>query len=367
MIAAPVGVGALNAPRLRPQAPPAASDESDVRGRVDQAEQIRRRAGRDTRGTWWTIHGHEHTPAMLIRQAYRLQGAPFAGSGGDSLIARRAGVGVLRPLRYRGQSGRKAPANQMSDDDQVPAGRPVQARGAHREPGAARSMRSSWRGATASWVRSFGNRRLIARRSPWHAAAPCPTRGGARRSRQGSARPRRPGRSAATCARRAAAVRHEDRTGQHDWRRRDLSQFANTLSPFVNRIVLDRTGLTGGFDVDLRVDARPSPGTGDSAAGRSDAGDRSGCPVDLHRASGTARAEIGVDERPGGCPRHRPRRAADRGLGLRLKTHGKHREQARTYVTNARVAAPSAGRERFAVCSLQISSTGVSGTASRRA
>ena len=31
-----------------------------------------------------------------------------------------------------------------------------------------------------------------------------------------------------------------------------LPQLANTLSPFVNRIVMDRTGLTGGFDVDLQ-------------------------------------------------------------------------------------------------------------------
>jgi uncharacterized protein (TIGR03435 family) len=30
------------------------------------------------------------------------------------------------------------------------------------------------------------------------------------------------------------------------------SQLANVLSPFVNRVVLDRTGLTGGFDVDLQ-------------------------------------------------------------------------------------------------------------------
>ena len=31
-----------------------------------------------------------------------------------------------------------------------------------------------------------------------------------------------------------------------------LAQLANTLSPFVNRIVLNRTGLTGGFDIDLK-------------------------------------------------------------------------------------------------------------------
>ena len=31
-----------------------------------------------------------------------------------------------------------------------------------------------------------------------------------------------------------------------------LPQLANALSPFVNRIVLDQTGLSGGFDLDLQ-------------------------------------------------------------------------------------------------------------------
>ena len=36
-----------------------------------------------------------------------------------------------------------------------------------------------------------------------------------------------------------------------------LPQLVNTLSPFVNRIVLDRTGLTGGFDIDLTFTPDP--------------------------------------------------------------------------------------------------------------
>jgi uncharacterized protein (TIGR03435 family) len=31
-----------------------------------------------------------------------------------------------------------------------------------------------------------------------------------------------------------------------------LSQFASALSTWVNRIVVDRTGLTGGYDIDLQ-------------------------------------------------------------------------------------------------------------------
>ena len=78
------------------------------------------------------------TPAMLIRQAYRLQGAPFAGSGGDSLVVDAPAWVHSDRFDIVAKADATVTANQLSEaSDQVPAGRPVQARGAHGRPGAA--------------------------------------------------------------------------------------------------------------------------------------------------------------------------------------------------------------------------------------
>ncbi len=160
---------------------------------------------------------------MLIRQAYRLQGAPFAGSGSDSLIVGAPAWVDSDHFDIVAKADASAPANQMSDDDQVAAGRTVQARGAHGDQGAADLCARPGEERRQARVHSFGSRRSIARRSPRHAGAVRrPTVREVREEQQAEKGPtRRPGRSAATCARGAATVRPEDRTGQHDRRRRD--------------------------------------------------------------------------------------------------------------------------------------------------
>ena len=87
-----------------------------------------------------------------------------------------------------------------------------------------------------------------------------------------------------------------------------LGQLSAVLTPLLQRVVLDRTGLAGRFDVDLADAWR-------DAATRCP---RTRCltrrPVDLHHAPGTARSQAGADEGAGRGRRHRHRGTADREL-----------------------------------------------------
>jgi hypothetical protein len=51
---------------------------------------------------------------------------------------------------------------------------------------------------------------------------------------------------------------------------------------------------------------------------------RSDRPVDLYRTAGTARSEVGINERAGRCPRHRQRRASDGELEEKTLTSSHH-------------------------------------------
>ena len=85
-----------------------------------------------------------------------------------------------------------------------------------------------------------------------------------------------------------------------------MEQFIVRLSAFVGRPVIDRTGLTGDFDLDLSYTPEsPTRGAIGVPVRRS---------VHLHRAAGTAWAEARLATRPGRRLRHRSRGAADTRL-----------------------------------------------------
>jgi uncharacterized protein (TIGR03435 family) len=44
-----------------------------------------------------------------------------------------------------------------------------------------------------------------------------------------------------------------------------MTQLATSLAPFVSRFTVDKTGLTGSFDVELKWTPDPSPNAGGSA------------------------------------------------------------------------------------------------------
>ena len=69
-----------------------------------------------------------------------------------------------------------------------------------------------------------------------------------------------------------------------------LSMFANTLSPLVQRVVVDRTGFVGTDDFELTVHARPLTGGASrrTGSGRGASACRRERPVALHGAPGTA-------------------------------------------------------------------------------
>ena len=96
-----------------------------------------------------------------------------------------------------------------------------------------------------------------------------------------------------------------------------MSNLAQSLSPQVGRIVLDKTELTGNYDFELTYSLEGLgsvfPGGGPPLINGAPA------PVDpnrqpLHRAAGTTRAQARLTARPGGCRRDRSRRAASSGL-----------------------------------------------------
>ena len=141
-------------------------------------------------------------------------------------------------------------------------------------PGSSRSMRSSWPGATASWGRSFGNRRSIARRSPRHAGRSHARRSGGSRGAAGREGPVRGGPAGppplAPGERPPCGLRIGP--GNMIGGGVMLAQLTNTLSPFVNRVVLDRTGLMAA-SISTSSGARPT-GTRHAPSGRSRVSDR---------------------------------------------------------------------------------------------
>ena len=93
------------------------------------------------------------------------------------------------------------------------------------------------------------------------------------------------------------------------------AQLVDSLSRFTGRVVLDKTNLTGKYDINL--DYTPEQGQFQGAARRcsaarsaSAAADRSQRTVPVHGPPGTARLEIGIAKGPGGNAGHRSRGAA---------------------------------------------------------
>ena len=91
-----------------------------------------------------------------------------------------------------------------------------------------------------------------------------------------------------------------------------MSLLANNLSGQVQRIVVDRTGLSGAWDFEITFaperPLNPPPGV-EFPAGRSQRA------VVVHRDAGAARSQAAIDEGSGRSARRRARRATDIGLG----------------------------------------------------
>ena len=92
-----------------------------------------------------------------------------------------------------------------------------------------------------------------------------------------------------------------------------IGSFVNLLPQFVDRQVIDRTGLTGIYDLTLKWMSEATPSLlGLPQAPPTARGSRRA--EHLHRGAGAARAEAGTRPRPRRGHRHRPPREADAGL-----------------------------------------------------
>jgi uncharacterized protein (TIGR03435 family) len=248
VIVAPVGVGALQAPHLRLQAPPAASDKLTF-----EVASIKPNRSGDGRVEIFGEPGGRFTatnitPAVLIRQAYRLRGAPFAGSGSDSLIAGAPAWVYSDRFDIVAKADTKAPANQMS----------AMVRSLLAERFKLQAHLESREQLVYALVLARNDGQLGPRFR--QSAVDCATlaaargrgptldggSGGGARGASGSQGPAplAPG-ERPPCGLRIGP-------GNMIGGGVMLAQLTNTLSPFVQRIVLDRTGLNGGFDIDLR-------------------------------------------------------------------------------------------------------------------
>ena len=92
-----------------------------------------------------------------------------------------------------------------------------------------------------------------------------------------------------------------------------IALLIHVLSESTGRIVLDKTNLTGKYDVDL--DFAPEQGQFQAPPSRAPTPlARSQRPFSFHRAPGTARLETGIAKRPGRNSGHRSRRTTFRKL-----------------------------------------------------
>ena len=102
-----------------------------------------------------------------------------------------------------------------------------------------------------------------------------------------------------------------------------VAELANALAVLLQRTVVNRTGLTGNYDAKMTFAPEqlpgvpmPPPGAPGAAAHRSE------CALDLHRASGAARAQARFDARPGAGACRRSSGNADRRLSSRFSVLG---------------------------------------------
>jgi uncharacterized protein (TIGR03435 family) len=254
VIAVPVGVGALNAARAPAQAaaPVATGPSFEVAAIKPNNSGDARVAMLGEPGGRFTATNV--TPSMLIQQAYRLQGGRGGSPGGNSLIVGAPAWVYSDHFDIVAKADAAAPANQMSDM--------MKSLLAERLKLGAQGESREQQVFAIVLARSDGTLGPQLRHSAIDCAAPAtargrgpvPERAGGQRGAAGAAGREGPGPDGlpplAPGERPPCGMRIGP--GNVIGGGVMLPQLANSLSPFVNRIVLDRTGLSGGFDLDLR-------------------------------------------------------------------------------------------------------------------